>query len=331
MNYAFTHIGMFKTATTYMQNLWLNNDNYNLSWQGNIKFLKEVRNRVAIEKSLNDLAIELNTDPQRVEGNNLIISNEGFSGAYINQLNNQSKGHKFINEISKILGCLEVTNDKLLIVVRDPLSWIKSAFTQAIKQGWDGNTQKFVDEQKLFLFNSLDFRYIYQSYNRYFNNILVLPFELLKDDEDKLWQIISDKFNVPLVNNRMQKLNVSLDDKRIFLLSKMNEMSNRTVNILADSNSYKNEREKNNIINGYNQSKMWVHRRFVEHAKEKEINELYQVFNLSKNDISDDFYHFELPKKLIDGIENNYFNALEGKIEDKYLKDYRKKFIKKLI
>jgi hypothetical protein len=34
---------------------------------------------------------------------------------------------------------------------------------------------------------------------------------------------------------------------------------------------------------------------------------------------------------LIEVIENNYFDALEGKIEDKFLRDYRKKFIKKLI
>lgn len=67
MKYVFTHIGMFKTATTYMQNLWLNNENYTLSWQGNIKFLKKFRNSIASGKNLNDLSIEIDTDRQRVE------------------------------------------------------------------------------------------------------------------------------------------------------------------------------------------------------------------------------------------------------------------------
>lgn len=103
--------------------------------------------------------------------------------------------------------------------------------------------------------NSLNLRHTLRSYSRYFDNILILPFELLKDDENKLWQTISNRFDVPLVENRMQKLNVSLDLKRVFILSKMNEMSNQTVSILSDSSSYKNEREKNNIIKGYTQSK----------------------------------------------------------------------------
>lgn len=126
---------MFKTATTYMQNLWLNNENYTLSWQGNIKFLQEFRNAVATGKNISDFPIEIDTDNQRFEGDNLIISNEGFSGAYLNQLVYQDKGSKFISEISKVLGSLKITNNNLLIVVREPLSWIKSAFVQSIKQG----------------------------------------------------------------------------------------------------------------------------------------------------------------------------------------------------
>ncbi len=73
MKYAFTHIGMFKTATTYMQNLWLNNDNYTLSWQGNINFLKKFRNAVAKGENLNNFSIEIETYRQRVEGANVFF------------------------------------------------------------------------------------------------------------------------------------------------------------------------------------------------------------------------------------------------------------------
>lgn len=331
MKYAFTHIGMFKTATTYMQNLWLNNEKYTLSWQGNINFMRKFRNAVAKGENLNNFSIDIETDRQRVEGEHLIISNEGFSGAYLNKLEYQDKGSKFISEISMVLGSLEVTNENLLILVREPLSWIKSAFIQSIKQGGYGSAQKFVNTQKGFLLNSLNLSHILSSYSRYFNNILVLPFELLKDDEDKLWQAISDEFNVPLVKNRMQKLNVSLDLKRVFILSKMNEMSDKAVSTISTAKSYKRKREKKNIISGYKQSSKWVHRRFVEHAKKKEIDELYKLFNLGKNDIPDDFYELELPDDLIKVIENNYFNVLEGRIDKKYIRSYRKKFVKSLI
>lgn len=74
-----------------------------------------------------------------------------------------------------------------------------------------------------------------------------------------------------------------------------------------------------------------MHRRFVEHAKNKEIDELYDLFKISETDIPADFYDFELPKELIYCIENNYLDVLKGEIEDNYLRSYRKKFIKKLI
>lgn len=309
----------------------MNNENYTLSWQGNIDFLRKFRNPAAKDENLSNISINIETDRQRFEGENLIISNEGFSSAYLNKLEHQHRGSKFISEISRVLGSLEVTNDNLLISVRDPLSWIKSAFIQSIKQKGHGSVQKFINNQKGFLLNSLNLNHILSSYSHYFNNILILPFELLKNNEDKLWQTISDEFNIPLVENRMQELNVSLDLKRVFILSKMNEMSAEAVSTISNAKSYKNEREKKNIINGYKQSGKWVHRRFVEHAKEKEIDQLYNLFNLSEDDIPDDFYNFDLPDDLIKVIENCYFEVLEGQIEDEYLRSYRKKFIKNLI
>lgn len=111
----------------------------------------------------------------------------------------------------------------------------------------------------------------------------------------------------------------------------MNEMSDEAVSTISTAKSYTREREKKNIISGYKQSGKWVHRRFVEHAKEKEIDGLYNLFNLSKDDIPDDFYEFDLPDDLIKVIENNYFDVLEGRIEEKYLRSYRKKFVRRFI
>ncbi len=46
MKYDFIHIGMMKSATTYMQNLLLIDSNYSLSWNNSMKFLHELRNNI---------------------------------------------------------------------------------------------------------------------------------------------------------------------------------------------------------------------------------------------------------------------------------------------
>jgi hypothetical protein len=245
MKFDLIHIGMMKTATTYFQNIWLRNNKYNLSHKGSLDFLEKQRNSVRFNKGIPERNIKF--DRKYSTNRSSILSNEGFSTAFLNEYKNQERIPEFIQKTSYNLFNLG-ENCGLLVLVRNPLDWIKSIYIQSIKEGNSEDIQKFINEQILFLYHSLNLKHIINSYSRYFNNILVLPFELLKEDEDKLWQTISHKFNVPLVENRMQKLNVSLDEKRVFLLSKMNEMSNKTVNILADCFCHIKMKEKKIIL-----------------------------------------------------------------------------------
>ncbi len=110
----------------------------------------------------------------------------------------------------------------------------------------------------------------------------------------------------------MQKLNVSLDLKRVFILSKMNEMSDKAVSTIATAKSYTREREKKNVINGYKQSGKWVHRRFVEHAREKEIDDLYKLFNLSE----DDRKLMDLIKRVPQNKINEFASTLKEQVNN---------------
>lgn len=329
MDCGFVHIGMIKTATTYMQNLWFRSQKYSLSWKGNIEFVKSLRKAIKNNTFDRDFEVNIETDKEYKEGQKLIISNESFSTAYLNEIEYQSEIPVFIDKASSLLGSLPSTNSKLLLVVREPISWIRSSYIQAIKQGWSGSAQDFVDKQILFLLHSLNLKYIISCYKRYFSDILILPFELLKDDENKLWRTISEKFDVPVVTGRINKLNVSLDLKKVYILSKMNEMGRTTIKVLSHSSSYNNRYEKKYILNNYKQSRKWVHRRFVEYASNKEIKDMYKLFNL--DEAQEDFLKFDLPKNLIKNIEDNYLDFLEGKIKDKFLGLYNKKFIKYII
>lgn len=323
MEFAFVHIGMLKTATTYMQNLWFRNERYCLSWKGNINFKNQLRNAI-INNNFNDnFKIIIDTDQEYKKGQKLVISNEGFSTGYLNETKYQDKIPEFVDNVSRILGKLPVTNENLLLVVREPISWIRSTYIQAVKQGWSGTAQDFVNDQALILKHSLNLDYIFYCYSRYFNNILILPYEILKEDESHFWSIISEHFKVPLVEERLHKLNVSFDLKRVYILSKMNEMSRSLLDVLANSKSYTNSDERNQLIKGYSQSGKWVHRRFVEHASENQLNDIYNLFNIEN--IPDDFLEFKLPEELIRDIKNNYIDFLQDFIDKKYLSLYKEK------
>ncbi|SJZ43452.1 hypothetical protein [Selenihalanaerobacter shriftii] len=322
MDVGFLHIGMPKTASTYMQNIWLKDESYSLSWKGNIKFLEQLRSAVKKGNLNKNLKVDINTDINYQEGQKLVISNEGFSSAYMNEVEFQHKIPEFIDYSSRILGQLSGTTTNLLIVVRDPISWMKSVFVQAIKQGWNGCAENFVHDQYNLLKYSLDLKFILKCYRRYFDNVLIVPFEILKDDEDRFWNIISKKFEVPFAKTRTQKINKSFDLKKVFILSKLNKMSSALLNTLEGSKEYAHNysEEKDKLLNMYSHGNQWVPRRFVEFANKEQLDEIYNLFNISG--IPKDFLSFNIPDELIEIIKSKYIEGLKDNIDSNYVSFY---------
>ncbi len=203
---------------------------------------------------------------------------------FLNDIDNQDKIPNFIEYSSRSLNN-NVNSNNLLITIRGPISWIKSIYIQSIKEGWSGSAQDFVEKQENFVLHSLNLRMIINYYKRYFDNILVLPFEFLKQSEDIFWRIISDSFQVPVVEARLsERINTSLNLERTFLLSQMNQMSRLLTDTLLESDNYQNVREKKLIVKTHLSNEKWVHRRFVENATEQNVRDLYGLFNLEAPD-----------------------------------------------
>jgi hypothetical protein len=177
MGVEFVHIGLMKTASTYMQNLWIKDPAYALSWSVYSKQIEQIRNRLRNGKTVSDIELKIAIDGKYNPNQSLVVSHEGFSAAFINEPEHQEKIPEFIEVSSKLLKQVDPENDNLLIVVREPLAWIKSVYIQAVKQGGYGSAQDFVNEQAELIAHGLNLKYIVYEYGKHFENILVLPFE----------------------------------------------------------------------------------------------------------------------------------------------------------
>ncbi len=79
MDIGFLHIGMMKTATTYMQNIWLNDSSYCTSVKSTILFISAFKEMVTNEK-LNEnvnfeLKFELKIDESYSANQKVVVSN----------------------------------------------------------------------------------------------------------------------------------------------------------------------------------------------------------------------------------------------------------------
>ncbi|GEM_PF-1607844 len=326
----FIHLGMMKTATTYMQQVWNTDPAYALSYRGNVAFVEQLREEVRLKRTQGYVQSEINTDSPYVEGQKIVVSNEGFSTAFLNEPEYQTRIPDFIEFASRNLGRLSDATSNILLVVREPLSWIRSIYNQSIKQGWSGNIQQFIDQQTQFLIHSFDVEYLVRSYSRYFDNILILPYEIMKNDESLFWEIISHTFDIDKPKVTVEKsqgvMNESIGTDRLYLLSKLHGMSELFINFLQNADEIMMQNEKQTLIDHQVNYGKWVHRIFVEFAEQEKIDALIQWLDLTGPD--EEFFEFRLPAALIQAIENKYIKYLQNNIVREY-PDYYAEMLEK--
>ncbi|MFD2705612.1 hypothetical protein [Salibacterium lacus] len=260
MDIGFIHIGMMKTGTTYMQNIWMKDDKFSLSWKGSINYLNVLRDSITKQNLPAPPAVDqIKLDIPYQKGQKLVLSNEGFSTSFLNQHALHHKIPDFINYTSSALSQLSKSTPNVLLVVRDPISWIQSIYVQSIKQGSHGTMEDFMTKSFDFLQHSMDLEHIVNCYKRYFSNVYIMPYELFKNDEDKFWKLLSERFEVPFPKTRIQEnINPSLDLKRTHLLSHLNKLSTILTDTLINSKEYRMQQEKNQIISQYSNGGQWV-------------------------------------------------------------------------
>ncbi|WP_404343653.1 hypothetical protein [Vreelandella venusta] len=292
-----------------------------MQWSNNRGFLLQCRKNIANKKTSEK--IEFKIQPDNNQGDKeIIITSEGFSTAYLNDIKNQEKISDFISYTSEQLSPVSLYTPNLLIVVRDPISWIKSTYIQSIKEGNTCSAQEFVTSQKLFIQKSLDLKHITNCYKRFFKNILIMPYEIMKQDEALFWGVISDAFKCSSPNRTpSQESNVSPSPSRVHLMAKLNKKQQYMAIKLLTHKKKAMDSEK--IANQYLESGKWLNRRLIEHATEAEIQSIRSEMGISQP--PKNWMNFILDNETTHSIEKNYIQFLFDHILPEYPEYYRSK------
>ncbi len=310
MEISLLHIGLMKTASTYMQNTWSNDPGTCLSWNGTFSFMQTLR-KATLEGELKpDDKLDIQIDAQPTEDQQIIVSNEGFSTAFLNGAQNaQQQIPSYVELASAALGKLLPNLDNALVVVREPISWIRSMHIQSIKEGGFDTGQDFVKKNRHFILNSLNLAHIAQCYSAHFPKLAIAPFELLKEDEDRFWSLVASEcgINAPTAKGTERNASLSRDDAG--MLAKLNRQSRILIEALQESTSYTMTEERDSLIKSYQGCFPWMSRRFVEFASEERKSELRS--SLDERQPPSDFFEFSLDSELTDAIAKQYIAPLK--------------------
>ena len=166
MKISLLHIGMMKTGSTYTQNAWSQDADTCLAWNGTFTFLQTLRNATAAGELQPNDNLDIQLDKAPAPGQQIIVSNEGFSTAYLNGSQaSQRLIPSYIELASAALGKALADLDTALILVREPISWIQSMHRQSINEGAANDAQAFLAKNRDFLLHSLNLAHIVASYS----------------------------------------------------------------------------------------------------------------------------------------------------------------------
>lgn len=226
------HIGMSKCMSTTLQNLWFMDDHYAFG------SLDEQNTRVE------DLIIENNGNQQEVErllglpnmdisvkaGMPNVFSSEGILSAF----NGRPDMARF-NSVKQDLFAeiFSAHASRLLIMVRDPLEWLRSIYAQYIREGGVDGFATYVGKNAPFLKETLNLQKIIKIWAGHGYRVVVLPLELSTDREG-FWALYERYLEVPRPTNSRDGLPDVLQNRTSYDRLSVHQAINRLVGLLID-------------------------------------------------------------------------------------------------
>lgn len=206
------HIGLPKTATTYIQNCWALDGNIGIGFHGLVPWITWAR---GVAEGIDAPEPQINIDHRPKSGSNLVLTNEALSMHSLNQGASEETCRTYIALVAETLGKKKLTRN-VIITIRNPIPWVRSLYSQSIKQGDDETFVEFLDRQAPVLRSSLDLQGLYETYERHFSRPpLILSTEELSAEPDRFWGRVSRYSHLPTPSAQAVERAQSMRNERL--------------------------------------------------------------------------------------------------------------------
>jgi len=222
------HIGLIKTGTTAMQELWYKDPKTCLVHRGILPLVEKARQEARPKEMKGSLPVQWQFDQPPGPDQHVVISQEVLSTAYINERAQRSEVRQFQKITARLIR--QVAPDaRILITVRAPEPWIKSAYNQIVKQGSSNSFPEFLELERDFIEQSLNVRDLVGIWEECFGpgSVLVLPVELMVQDREKFYDEIFGFSGLPAPPFSITRsANPSLSHEHLKFMRNFNKWAN---------------------------------------------------------------------------------------------------------
>lgn len=220
-------------------------------------------------------------------------------------------------KVCEVLRCL-YPNAKILFVTRGFKGIIMSGYSQYTRAGGIQNFQQYVEIIRSYMQTQtdksnygeeIDYTYIANIYEEAFGkeNLIVLPFELLRDDKNKFLSVIEERLGLSHFEANIGRMNESLSPEELYWYPRISSVVSRVSNRFGQK--------------GYSKIYSW----YVSKTLENKLSKVVKVLNRIKPNrrATDDDFPFE----ILDYFRENNTERFAAKFRDDpmyspYLSEY---------
>lgn len=321
------HIGLPKSGSTVLQNTWSAATNYAINSPLN---LIQIIQRAVLEESVCERALIKIISEHAIRKSDLdgksnqyvVISSESFTQPPIAGSQRRLRIEKlFLNCVASIVeGC----TDKVLLVVRNPLTWIKSYYYQQIKEGRSYSFPEYLVEERRSIVANLDLGAILAAFQSRMPDVVLLPIELLQANEERFWQEYEERLKFPRPNiNSLPSDTISANKTREETIS-LHRTLNQCFEMLENAVAALEMTDKEPVLDALSMAKKWGTRRALGFMNESDLRRLQSLMNQPGQLPAPQC--FSLEKELIEDLTENFLASLEepGMFPyPEYLEEYR--------
>ena len=300
------HVGLAKCASTTLQNSWANSSNYVGYFSHDL--VTTVRESVTKNQSdlpkFKRLLAQNGMNAEAFSATNadyLVISNESMTDSGVTT----ATPLQFTRDVQDCIAIsLEACVDRLLVVVRDPLAWIRSSYYQRVKQGFAYEIAEFIEDRGQNILENLDLGGVLGRFGRLDASPVVLPLELLEVAENKFWQEYEGRLGFPVPDWVTPKSDPIAANVTLANTMEIHRNLNAVIERLETSFSRGESRDKAVIMHALQQARTWGVRRALTFANPDDLVFLEHALGITKESRPqiyrfDDVFLAEIKEKFI--------------------------------
>jgi len=276
---AFIHAGLGKCGSSFLQQVWSRDPAYTTA---NLGAAGQAARQLAVRGQTENFP-RLEHGLGTIPGQTLVGSSEALSWSFLDRPARQHLLPELQRLAASLVGTCQLS-DTVLVMVRNPVAWIRAAREQTLKEGGGETGAEFINLHRGLVEHVLDLKHLQASFAAHFDRVVFLSADEMRETPDLFWETYAQALGVPAparatldaVLGDDRRSNRSLGARQAWL-ARLNRQTAAIIDLWTgiEGLSGPAAHARTQFVAQFRNGGRWAARRLAEHASDATLNAVF--------------------------------------------------------